>query len=776
MNPTLIILDSMGCIIREDLSRFQKDIITMGRKDQRNDIVVSDGFISGNHGVFIRQNGRYYYRDTGSLNGSRVTSGPEEKILKDTAEEVELRNNSIIRIGSRNNPDRMVLILFTYMGGQILMERTELRKDQTLIGRSGNNDIVLRHPSVSRIHAVILKQNGQYFIRDNKSMNGVIVNGVPMVRERLLKDKDVIEISGFQLIFSGNCIYYRKAVNGISISTQNVTKWVGKGGDRKCILQDINLEISNNEFVAIIGGSGAGKTTLMSSLNGFDRAYEGEVYFNSTPLKENFQQLKGVIGYVPQQDIIYENLTLKRMLMYTAKLRMPGDLEEGELEARIAEVLRTLDLQQHQDTLIRKLSGGQKKRASIAVELLADPKVFFLDEPTSGLDPGTEKNLMQSLRKLCKEQERTIVMVTHTTQSLELCDKVIFMGQGGRVCFMGNVDEAREFFNTDDLTEIYNMMARDTGYWANRYRQTLKGTAGGRGKGSTEQFRRARVPAIKQFSTITSRYVELLVNDKRKTLILLLEPILIGLLLFIVAENTVFDLYGSTKSIMFVLSCAAIWIGLFNSIQEICKERNILQREYMANLRLSVYILSKVIVQAVLGLIQAILMTLTFLGILDLFKDGGNVDVEAKKLLLPAGGLYLEIIIAVWITIIASMALGLLISSIVRTGDKAMTMAPFILIVQLLFSGILFKLKGVATGISYFTISRWSVDSLGRLVNLRSLDYTENVEDVPDDVDEGMFDWDPNWILNEWGILLGMAVITIVLSVVILRNVAKDGR
>ena len=254
-----------------------------------------------------------------------------------------------------------------------------------------------------------------------------------------------------------------------------------------------------------------------------------------------------------------------------------------------------------------------------------------------------------------------------------------------------------------------------------------------------------------------------------------MEPILIGLLLYIVAENTVFDLYGATKSIMFVLSCAAIWIGLFNSIQEICKERSILQREYMANLRLPVYILSKVIVQAVLGLIQAILMTVTFLGLLDLFKDEGNVEVDAKEILLP-GGLYVEIIVAVWITIIASMALGLLISSIVRTGDKAMTMAPFILIVQLLFSGILFKLKGVGTIISYFTISRWSVDSLGRLVNLRELDYTENTEDVPDDVDEGMFDWDPNWILGEWGILIGMALITIILSVVILRNVAKDGR
>ena len=775
MNPTLIIIDSMGCIIREDLNRFRKDVIAFGRSEQRNDIVVSDGFISGNHGVFIRQNGRFYYRDTGSLNGSYILSGPEERNLKDTAEVVELRNNSIIRIGSRNNPGRMVLILFTYMGGHIVMEREELRKEQTLIGRSSNNDIVLRHPSVSRIHAIILRQNNQYVIRDNRSVNGIIVNGTPVNRERLLNDKDVIEISGFQLIFSGNCIYYRKAVNGISISTQNVTKWVGKGNEKKCILSDVNIEINNNEFVAIIGGSGAGKTTLMSSLNGFDRNYFGEVFFNSTPLKENFQQLKGVIGYVPQQDIIYENLTLKSMLMYTAKLRMPGDLDEGEMEARIAEVLQTLDLQQHQNTMIRKLSGGQKKRASIAVELLADPKVFFLDEPTSGLDPGTEKNLMQSLRKLCKEQERTIVMVTHTTQSLDLCDKVIFMGQGGRVCFMGNVDEARDFFRTDDLTEIYNMMARNTGYWANRYAHTLRGNTGGRGKGSTEQFRRPRVPALKQFSTITARYVELLINDKRKTLILLLEPILIGLLLYIVAENTVFDLYGATKSIMFVLSCAAIWIGLFNSIQEICKERSILQREYMANLRLPVYILSKVIVQAVLGLIQAILMTVTFLGLLDLFKDEGNVEVDAKEILLP-GGLYVEIIVAVWITIIASMALGLLISSIVRTGDKAMTMAPFILIVQLLFSGILFKLKGVGTIISYFTISRWSVDSLGRLVNLRELDYTENTEDVPDDVDEGMFDWDPNWILGEWGILIGMALITIILSVVILRNVAKDGR
>ncbi|MDO4868830.1 MAG: ATP-binding cassette domain-containing protein [Bacillota bacterium] len=774
--PTLIIVDSMGNFARANLDSYQSDTITFGRMKNINDIQISDSFVSGTHGAFIRSNGGFAYQDLDSSNGSMVISGSSQLHLKHTNEAVELKNHSIIRIGSSKNPDKMVLIFFTYMSADAVMDRTDLNKDQILIGRNPTNDIILNHPSVSRVHAVVSKHAGKYYIRDNRSLNGVIVNGTPVNKERVLKDKDVIEISGFQLIFSGNYIYYRKTVGGISISTDGVTKWVGKGKERKCILRDVNIEIKSNEFVAIIGGSGAGKTTLMSTLNGFDKDYEGEVFFNSTPLKENFQQLKGVIGYVPQQDIIYENLTLRSMLMYTAKLRMPEDLDESELEGRITEVLETLDLQQHQDTLIRKLSGGQKKRASIAVELLADPRVFFLDEPTSGLDPGTEKNLMESLRKLCKEQERTIVMVTHTTQSLHLCDKVIFMGQGGRVCFMGSVDEARKFFQTDDLTDIYNMMSKAPEYWANRYRQASAGSGSRAAKGSTEQFKRSRVSALSQFSTITKRYVELIVNDKRKLLILLLEPILIGVLLYIVAEKNVFDIYGSTKSIMFVLSCAAIWIGLFNSIQEICKERSILKREYMANLRLYVYIMSKVVVQAALGLIQAVLMTLTFLGMLDILKDGGNVDIEADDVLFPIGGVYAEIIVAVWITILASMALGLLISSIVKTGDKAMTMAPFILIVQLLFSGILFKLKGIATGISYFTISRWSVDSMGRIANLRELDLNENGLPVPDDTDENMFDWDPGWLLGEWGILIGMAVITIVLSVIILRSVAKDGR
>ena len=203
-------------------------------------------------------------------------------------------------------------------------------------------------------------------------------------------------------------------------------------------MNDVSCEIRPNEFVAIIGGSGAGKTTLMNAISGFEQEFTGKVYCNNVDLVAQFQHLKNIIGFVPQQDIIYENLTLKRMLLYTAKLKMPEDTKKQEMEQRIEAVLKMVDLLEHQNTYIRKLSGGQKKRASIAVELLADPKLFFLDEPTSGLDPGTEKNLMETLSRLAKEQNKTIIMVTHTTQNLHLCDKIIFMGPGsGSRCYPG---------------------------------------------------------------------------------------------------------------------------------------------------------------------------------------------------------------------------------------------------------------------------------------------------------------------------------------------------
>jgi len=796
IQPRLIVIGSRGEMHQYEFRNFGKPVINIGRGPEINDIVIPEGFVSSHHGRIILDQGRFYYCDDRSSNGSFVISASGTSHLKNTEDMVELSNHSTIRIGSQQDPDKRVLVWFSFMSPAETIARKDLNKTQITIGRSGTNDIVLAHPSVSRVHATITRQNGQYILADQRSTNGVLVNGQLMRQPTILQNQDVIQISGFQMVFAGNSIYYKNQISGIGIIARNINKFVkdGSGGKMKQILHQANVTINANEFVAIIGGSGAGKSTIMNVLNGFDRNYSGEVFFNNINLKRNFQYLKSIIGYVPQEDIIYENLTLRKMLQYTAQLRMPKDISKAEVQARIDSVLQTLELREHQNTLIRKMSGGQKKRASIAVELLADPKLFFLDEPTSGLDPGTEKSLMTSMRKLCKEQDRTIVMVTHTTQSLHLCDKVIFMGPGGRVCFVGHVNEAKKFFGNDDLTEIYNIIARNPAEWERRFAQLSSGDRPVIGTANDViRNRRPRVPAVNQFVTLVSRYTELIVNDRRKLLILLLEPIVIGLLLFIVAGPHVFDVfntampddlsetpiaikaYNETKSIMFTLSCAAIWIGLFNSIQEICKERNILKREYMANLQLPVYMASKVIVQMVIALIQAILLTMTFLITVDHFKEGGDVEVHYDELqtLFDGSGESLEMILAVWFTIIAAMSLGLIVSSIVKTGDKAMVVAPFLLIVQLLFSGFLFELRGASETIANITISKWSVESLCRIANLGNIgeDFVDKIKDAPED-----FDWNASAVLADWWIMGLMSLMCIVISIIVLRNVAKDGR
>ena len=468
-----------------------------------------------------------------------------------------------------------------------------------------------------------------------------------------------------------------------------------------------------------------------------------------------------------QQDIIYENLTLRRMLYYTAKMKMPKDTKKEEIRQRIEEVLGMVDLKEHQDTYIRKLSGGQKKRASIAVELLADPKLFFLDEPTSGLDPGTEKNLMQTLSSLAKEQNKTIIMVTHTTQNLHLCDKVIFMGPGGRLCFCGNVDVAKAFYETDDLVNIYNMIAEAPWLWEKRFAEfgkVHKGTETETKKAELGKVRKE--PALRQFLILLRRYAELMKNDKQRVAVLLLQPLLIALLLNVVADKNIFKIYESTKSMLFALSCSGIWIGLFNSIQEICKERVILKREYMANLKLPGYILSKSVLQAALGFVQASILTFVFLGLVGKDKKGIFLDHFSP-----------EILFTVWLTILASIAMGFVISSMVKSGDKAMAAAPFVLIVQLLFSGILFTLKGAGEWISYCTVSRWSVEALGSIAKLNRLELKLQ-EDFPmlEHEAESFFKATKLHVAQSWMVLAAMTALFVIISILSLRNVSKDRR
>ena len=761
----LTIIDTKGELRELNLDHFRKSDITLGRDASRCDIVIPDQIVSKVHGTFSMEGGQIRYRDLDSRNGTFLGIGSGRRLLSGEDGFVEVYDKSILCIGNLNQAENMVLLLYSTSVERELWKRESLERPTTTIGRDQANHICLPGPGVSKLHCRVYRREDGYVLEDAHSTNGVLLNGSYLKGEERLRDKDVIQILGFQLLFCRGCIYYKSAAKGISLQVQQVTKVVGKGKQKKRILNRVSCEIQGNEFVAIIGGSGAGKTTLMNAISGFEPTFEGKVYCNGTDLVQNFQALKSVIGFVPQQDIIYENLTLQKMLYYSAKIRMPKDTRPAEIQKRISEVL---DLKAHKDTYIRKLSGGQKKRASIAVELLADPKLFFLDEPTSGLDPGTEKNLMISLKKLAREQNKTIIMVTHTTANLHLCDKIIFMGPGGRLCFCGNVEEAKQFYKTDDLVNIYNMIAADPMKWEQDYQRyrRLDGRTGEMGQRAEKLSMTKEKAGIRQFLVLLQRYTELMFNDRQRLFVLLLQPCLIAVLLYIVADENIFKIYESTKSMLFALSCSGIWIGLFNSIQEICKERTIVKREYMANLRLSGYVLSKFVFQMALGGLQAVLLTMIFLKLAGNEKEGIFLDHFSPEMLLT-----------VWLTVLASIALGFVISAVVKTGDKAMAIAPFVLIIQLLFSGILFTLEGAGAVISYVTVSRWSVEGLGSIAKLNRLDLKLQA-DYPmlEHEAESFFKATGAHVTQCWGILIFMTLLFLVVSMISLRRIAKDTR
>lgn len=760
-NPALLVLSPSEGVKEIPLYQYGKSRLFIGRNPEKSDIVIHSPLVSSAHGKIKIENGNVYLADIGSTNGTCMMVRGGFIRMKVNRYFGPLREGNMFLMGgdgkkTERNKEAVLLICIDKKKTQKYKKFPVFQEDY-IIGRSKDCDIVLNHPAVSKRHARVYREGERCFIEDLNSINGVFVNGIPVNGIREIQEKDVIQIAGNIIIYSCDTLICQTETDGIQLTMQDLVKKVNHG--KKQILSHVNCSIEKNEFVAIVGGSGAGKSTLLKTQGGYDRKYEGDVYYNGISLKKNYNVLKNIIGYVPQEDIVFENLTLKKMLYYTAKMKMPDGTSREEIFSRIEEVLHLVELTEHQNTMIRNLSGGQKKRASIAVELLADPGMFFLDEPTSGLDPGTEQKLMRVLNRLSKTQGKTIVMVTHTTQSLDLCDKIIFMGKNGTLAFMGTPEEAKMFFGTNSLIEIYNILEEDTKSWAEQFEKfnepvLLPETAG-------EGIRKAkRKSFFRQLFVLTRRYGELIFNDLPRLLLLLLQPVLIAVLIKLVADEEVFEVFEPTKQILFTFSCSGIWIGIFNTIQEICKERAILKREYMSNLRLSAYVLSKYVMQFFVSLLQ----TVIFVGLFLLFM--GNVPSEG--VLLPGA---VEIFMTMWLTIYASSAMGLLVSSVMKNGDRAMAVSPFLLIIQLLFSGILFSLDGASRLISYLTVSRWSVEGLGNVVNLNNLKHVySQIHFNPDP----LFEYGWGHLGQTWLILTAFIVVLGICSVISLRSVAKD--
>lgn len=694
------------------------------------------------------------YKDSGSTNGLIYNNA---YIISRS-----ISDGDFIRIdGRRNHYRNGVLFVFSSADSDNQWRSVPLYGNQELsIGREERCDITLPHVSVSKVHASIVRENGEWYIVDRGSTNGIIVNNKRVSGREKLHEKDVIAITNSKLIFTASMISYCCYKSGISVDASDIVIRRGKGKKSFITSNHVSLNIKPGELIAIIGGSGAGKSTILNCMCGYLPPTQGEVFINGVNLYQNFDSLKKLVGYVPQSDIVYDNLTLHDMLLYTAKLRLPKDTTSAEREAAITRAIDMVELPEKRDSLIKSLSGGQRKRASIAVELLSDPNLLFLDEPSSGLDPGTERNLMQSLRDMA-DGGKTVILVTHSTLQLKMCDKIVFMGKGGNLCFFGSYGEALRFFGVSDVVDVYNMITENATGWRSKYDKTTIQT--GISRATSDKMSSGKSKQKFQLPVLCSRYLKLVKNDKQRLLLLLMQAPVLALLISLVADGQQFEQYEMTKSLLFALSCSAFWVGMLNAIQEVCKERSIMKREYMTGLSLNAYILSKIFVLGMLCLIQSVLI----------------VGVFTASVGLPEEGLmmhpFVELLATTFLTAIASTAMGLFVSALFTNADRAMTVAPILLMPQILFSGLIFKLDGATELISWLAVCRWSMEGYGTTANLNQLQLKLQQQGVviPHET-ESFFDFTTAHMLKAWGILLVFVVIFLILARIVLTTIGKE--
>lgn len=741
------------------LGSYGKSVITFGRSES-NDIVLSSKLVSREHGRFRLQDSQWMIEDK-ALYGEK----PSENGLIYNNYSVRSRNladGDFIRIDDGiETVSEGVLFVFSNSGVESAWKKISVSGKQELtIGRNEECDIVLPHITVSRLHAKIACDKGKHYILDCGSTNGVIVNNRRIDKRQLLHEKDVIAITNAKLIFTSSAISYCCYRTGISVDVTDATIVRGKGKKTKITGNHIFVNIKPGELVAIIGGSGTGKSTILNCMSGYLPPEKGSVYINGINLYDNFEAIKKLIGYVPQNDIVYDNLTLSDMLSYTARLRLPKDASEKEIEEAVRHSIKTVELEEKRNDYIRKISGGQRKRASIAVELLSDPNLLFLDEPASGLDPGTEKKLMKSLRQMADEG-KTVILVTHSTLQLKLCDKILIMGTGGNLCFLGSYEKALGFFGVSDIIDVYGLTTDNASEWRKKYdstmypsNPTIEETGSSIQKEQKEKF---------QLPILCSRYLKLVINDRQRLLLLLLQAPILSFLISLVANGQQFEQYEITESLLFALSCSGFWVGMLNAIQEICKERDILKREYMAGLSLNSYVLSKIMVLGIMCIVQCALIIAVF---------AFTVGMPEKGLILNP---YLEMFITTYLTAAASAAMGLFVSSFFTNADRAMTVAPLLLMPQILFSGLIFTLEGATEIISYFAICRWSMEGYGTTANLNELPLRLQLLGVNiAHTAEDFFEYMPSHIMKVWGMLFLFVVFFLLMSRIVLSRLGKE--
>lgn len=488
----LVVFDGSGSVTTYPIT--QRTAIGRIPNEDMKSIVISSSIVSRKQGEINIANGEYYYKDTESKNGTyingevygiKVLSEKTETILKDgDILLVDLKKNG------RHDPECVLMLFLTSVSSEHDWRRIELNADmkEICIGRSETSGLQMENAMISEKHASFFCAKSGWAIIDHASTNGVFLNGRRLSSPRYLSKYDVVRICDSFFVFMEDCIVYteepRKEKNLETTASPQLLiniyeRSVVQRFKKKLLLQDINISVANGEMVLILGGSGAGKTTFINAVMGYEKA-KAEIIYRDTDIYQEYEQMKYEIGFVPQQDLLRGSDTVYETLKDAARVKLPKSYSHEERVKRIDEVLKEFGLEKEKFSLVSKISGGQRKRLSIAVEFIANPSLFFLDEPDSGLDTETGRGVMENLREIANVG-KIVMLITHSPERAEdLFDKVMVLAKSakdncGHLAFYGKVEDAYKFFEASSFGEIIKKVNNsDSGiadFYIEKYRQ-----------------------------------------------------------------------------------------------------------------------------------------------------------------------------------------------------------------------------------------------------------------------------------------------------------------
>ncbi|MDX2920750.1 FHA domain-containing protein [Streptomyces sp. NE06-03C] len=765
--PELVLETDLGSTVMSPSRDYR-----VGR-DPESDIVIDDDRVSWHHAILHPEDGHWTLEDEDSTNGT-YTAGRRIRAS-------DVGAGSEIRFGNPSDGPRAVLLGREPPAATPSTDRPSavsmpaatgtFRQPTTVrplpaktvrIGRDAGNDLVIDDLAVSRHHAELRAlADGTYEIVDLGSHNGTFLNGQPVARGPV-GPGDIVGIGHSAFCLVGDSLQEFVDTGEVSLDVQDLEVTVGRAGKGgKTLLDKVSFPVGEKCLLGVVGPSGAGKSTLLNALTGQRPADRGTVLYDGRDLYRDFAELRQRIGLVPQDDILHAQLTVRKALGYAAELRFPQDTAKAERQARVTEVIRELGLEQRADQPIHSLSGGQRKRVSVALELLTKPSLLFLDEPTSGLDPGMDRSVMHMLRGLA-DDGRTVIVVTHSVLSLEVCDRLLVLAPGGRIAYYGPPEDALAFFGFEEWPEAFEAFENDRDRdWAATYagspfrRQYIDNASAQPHLPSAAPGAMVAPPPKTrnwgaQLNTLVRRYASALGADRTFLIIMIALPFVMGAMARALAGSRLTQ--ETAMNALLILCVGGVLTGAANAVRELVKERVIYQRERAVGLSRSAYLMSKIVVLGTITVLQAVVLTLVGLMGVDLGAPGG------EGVFLPP---LVEITLAVALLSFTAMMLGLLVSALVRKEEVTMPLLVLLAIVQVVFCGALLKLHGVpgVEQLSWLVPSRWALGAMAGTIDLARIVPGELTSDPLFEHSAGI------WLLN-----MGMMV---VLSLVFGYVVAK---